>query len=405
MPRCFGCFATSAPRNDGLGFVGCQKLWERASGAAGKIRDRREIVPIPVTKEVAPMKKYIGFDIDDKKTVVCVYYPEQERFDFARLQTDVGQMRSYLLGEKKGGYELHLTFEVSGQAGYLYDGLVDCVDSLTVSNPSKMTWIYRTKKKNDRMDAKKQAILLAVNQIPKVHMPAREVREWRGMIGHRRKLVEGRTQCKNRIRAHFKSVGLKKPSGKSWWSKRNLAWMEGVAAVGNGPWHLRLEDLLQELAFREGQIERVTQRLDRIGEGDWRVRLLRTIEGVGARTAEAVVAYTDDIERFGRGKQYAAYFGLTPKLDESGSCRRLGHISKQGPSVVRWLLVEGCWRAIRRSPSLRAFYERVRHGRADRKKIALVAVARKLAMIMYAMLKNGEVFNERLVVAALTASA
>ena len=88
------------------------------------------------------------------------------------------------------------------------------------------------------------------------------------------------------------------------------------------------------------------------------------------------MGYTDEVERFARGKQYCSYFGMTPKLDESGSFRRLGHISKQGPSVVRWLIVESAWRAIKKSPSLLAFYERVRHGQDKRKKIAIVAVAR-----------------------------
>jgi len=122
-----------------------------------------------------------------------------------------------------------------------------------------------------------------------------------------------------------------------------------------------------------------------------------SIPGVGPRTVEAVLAYTDDIRRFGRSKQYCAYFGLTPRLDESGSSRRLGHISKQGPSVVRWLVVEAAWRAIRKSPGLRAFYERVMCGQAGRKKVAIVAVARKLLSIMCAMQMTGELFNEQLV--------
>ena len=98
-----------------------------------------------------------------------------------------------------------------------------------------------------------------------------------------------------------------------------------------------------------------------------------------------------------RSKQYCAYFGLTPKLDESGLTRRLGHISKQGPSVVRWLIVESAWRVIKKSPSLRAFYERVMCGQKNRKKIATVAVARKLLSIMRAMQMTGELFNEELV--------
>ncbi len=122
-----------------------------------------------------------------------------------------------------------------------------------------------------------------------------------------------------------------------------------------------------------------------------------SIPGVGPRTSEAVLAYTDNIERFGNYKQYCSYFGLTPKLDESGSLRRLGHISKQGPSVVRWVLCESSWTAIRKSKGLRAFYERVMGEQKGRKKIAIVAVARKLLSIMRAMLLSGELFNEELV--------
>lgn len=81
----------------------------------------------------------------------------------------------------------------------------------------------------------------------------------------------------------------------------------------------------------------------------------------------------------------------------SGLTRRLGHISKQGPSVVRWLIVESAWRVIKKSPSLRAFYERVMCGQKNRKKIAVVAVARKLLSIMRAMQMTGELFNEKLV--------
>jgi len=351
------------------------------------------------------MKKYIGFDIDDKKTVACVYVAEREQFRFRTLRTQLEAMREFVRREREPGDEVHLTYEVSGRSGYLYDGLVEMVDTVTVSNPTKITWIYRTETKNDRMDAKKQAVHLAVNQIPRVHMPAGEVREWRGLIGHRRKLVEGRTQCKNRLRAHFKNRGVVNPYRRGWWSQGSLKWMREAASGGGGPWHLTLEDLLEQLEWYEQRIRRVTERLDAIGGKDHRVRLLQTIPGVGPRTAEAVVAYTDGIERFRGSREYAAYFGLTPRLDESGSCRRMGHISRQGPSGVRWLLVESCWRAVRQSPSLRCFYRWVLHGQKERNKIAVVAVARKLATIIYAMLKTGEVFNEDLVAAQVAQAA
>ncbi|MHC4477335.1 MAG: IS110 family RNA-guided transposase [Planctomycetota bacterium] len=347
------------------------------------------------------MDKYIGFDIDSKKTVACVV--EKGKKDIYRtLRTDIGQMKKFLQMQQRAGEKLHLTFEISGQAGYHYDRLSDSVEDIAVSNPAKMTWIYRTSKKNDRIDAHKQAILLSIGQVPKVHMPGRRIRQWRRTIQHRRHIVGGVGQVKNRIRAVLKSQGFTKPAVRgSWWKLANRAWMrsltEQMQMTSEQLWRMSLADMLEQLALLESQLKRVTRYLDLYLDKQGGGKLLMSIPGVGPRTAEAVLAYTDDIDRFGRSKQYCSYFGLTPRLDESGSIRRLGHISKQGPSVVRRLLVESSWRVIKKSPSLRAFYERVMCGQKGRRKIAVVAVARKLLSIMRAMQTSGELFNERLV--------
>jgi transposase len=343
------------------------------------------------------MDKYIGFDIDDKKTVACIVQKNQKDI-YDTIKTDPAIMKQWLKKQRKGKQKLHLTFEVSGSAGWLYDELLDTVDSLTVGNSAKMTWIYRTAKKSDRIDARKQAILLQLGEIPAVHMPSKAVRQWRGKIQHRRKLMSLSTQTKNRIRALVKSHGFRQPVfGRSWWSKANRGWLMSLAQEINDSWSESLYDLLEQLSLYEVQIKRVTGQLDERLKYHPGGVLLQTIPGVGPRTAEAVLAYTDEVERFRRGKEYCGYFGMTPKLDESGSTRRLGHISKQGPSVVRCLIVESAWRAIKKSLSLNAFYERIRHGQDKRKKIAIVATARKMLSIMRAMLMTGEVFNEQLV--------
>jgi len=261
-----------------------------------------------------------------------------------------------------------------------------------------MTWIFRTSKKTDRIDARKQAVLLQLGEIPKVHMPSARIRQWRLQIQHRRKLVNSCTQTKNRIRMLLKNHGYRQPEhGGSWWKITNREWMRRLSEKVNADWSETLADFLDQLALYEGQIkqrtEKLNERLSRHAGG----YLLQTIPGVGPRTAEAVLAYTDEVDRFRRGKQYCSYFGMTPKLDESGSRRRLGHISKQGPSVVRWLIVESAWRAIKKCPSLLYYYEQVRHGQNKRKKIAIVATARKMLSIMRAMQTTGEVFNEKLV--------
>lgn len=284
------------------------------------------------------MDKYIGFDIDSNKTSVCIV--QKNKTDrYATIGPDVGSMKNFLVNQKKEGCGVHLTFEISGQAGFLYDELIGCVDSIKVANPDKMTWIYRTAKKNDRMDARKMAVLLSIGEIPAVYMPSKEVRQWRMIICHRRKLLAEAVTAKNRIRAVFKSQGISRPGCKGkWWNIRNRLWMRGFCNESfdaENLWRMQLGNLLDELEVIEKQIASVTGYLDGYLDKQAGGKLLMSIPGVGPRTAEAVLAYTDDVERFEGGKEYCSYFGVTPKLDESGSSRRLGHISKKGPSVVR----------------------------------------------------------------------
>ena len=122
--------------------------------------------------------------------------------------------------------------------------------------------------------------------------------------------------------------------------------------------------------------------------------LLRTIPGVGPRTAEAFVAHVDDVRRFARVKQVGSYFGLVPCQDASADRNRLGHITKDGPAPVRWLVAEAAWQGRRRSPRIRAFFDRVMRDDPGRKKIALVATANHLTRVMTAMLRSGEVWRE-----------
>jgi transposase len=308
-------------------------------------------------------------------------------------------MRKFLINEKKDGSRVNVTFEISGQAGFLYDSLIDCVDSIKVSNPDKMTWIYRTAKKNDRMDARKMAVLLSIGEIPAVHMPSKEVRQWRMIICHRKKLLAASVSAKNRIRAILGSQGISKAANEGkWWNRRNRLWMRQFCGDGfdvNNLWRMQLGNLLDELEQKEKQVAMVTEHLDGYLDKQPGGKLLMSIPGVGPRTAEAVLAYTDDVERFGGSREYCGYFGVTPRLDESGNSRRLGHISKKGPSVVRWVLVESSWKVIRYSKSMKSFYERVMAGQKSRKKIAIVAAARKLLSIMRAMLLTGAMFDEK----------
>jgi len=152
--------------------------------------------------------------------------------------------------------------------------------------------------------------------------------------------------------------------------------------------------LLEELLNLSEQIPRVEKELKRYSKDNPAVQLLRSIPGVGLRTAEAVVAFIDNPLRFARSKQVAAYFGLVPSQDQSGNINRLGHITRQGSGTVRQLLAEAAWQAIRRSPTVRAYFQRIQRGDSQRRKIALVATAHYLVRVMWSMLKHGTRWQE-----------
>jgi transposase len=231
---------------------------------------------------------------------------------------------------------------------------------------------------------------LYLDQVPAAHVPSLDVRQWRELIEFRRRLVDRQTACKNQIRALLRSAGVATPKGL--WTRSGLAWLEALACQTLSQ-RVRRDLLLDEYRRHRRRIRTATATLDRIGRRHPGVIVLRTIPGVGARTAETIMAYIDRVERFARPGQAASYFGLVPSQDASAGINRLGHITKQGPGTARKYLVEAAWQAVRRCPAARQRYERIRAGRRDRRKIALVATAHWMLRCMVAMLRTGEVWH------------
>jgi transposase len=176
------------------------------------------------------------------------------------------------------------------------------------------------------------------------------------------------------------------------WTAKGLAWLKGLSLSAADA--VRRDVMLDDVDQLDAKVRQVEKELDRIARGHPGVALLRTIPGVGPRTAEAFVAHVDDVRRFARVNQVGCYFGLVPCQDASADRNRLGHITKDGPAPARWLLAEAAWQGRRRSPTVRAFFERVMRGAPDRKKVALVATAHYLARVMAAMLRTGEAWRE-----------
>ena len=151
---------------------------------------------------------------------------------------------------------------------------------------------------------------------------------------------------------------------------------------------------MEEIDTLNGQLQRLEQALASRALQTPAVAQLKSIPGVGIRTAEAVVAFVDDPHRFPNAKAVGRYFGIVPCQDQSGDKNRLGHITREGPSVVRKMLAEAAWQARRRSPTVRAFFERTQRDDPQRKHIALVATAHYLVRVMWAMMKGGTQWEE-----------
>ena len=118
-----------------------------------------------------------------------------------------------------------------------------------------------------------------------------------------------------------------------------------------------------------------------------------TIPGVGIRTAETFIAWVDDVARFRNNRRLGSYFGLVPCQDASADRNRLGHITRDGPPVMRKLICEAAWTAIKKDGTFRAFFEQVMGGKPERKKIALVATMHRMIKVMGAMLRSGEAYD------------
>jgi transposase len=210
------------------------------------------------------------------------------------------------------------------------------------------------------------------------------------MIEHRERQVNERTRIKNGLRALLRGRGIESP--KRLWTRVGLAWLRAVA-FEEALDAIRRDDLVSRLDLVKSCIERVEAVLDEMGRKHPGVVLLMTIPGVGIRTAEALVAYIDDPTRFRHNKAAGSYFGLVPCQDSSAGKNHLGHITHDGPATVRRLLTQAAWQGIRRSPGIRAYFERIGHGDPDRKKIALVATMHYLARVSLAMLRTGEAWR------------
>jgi transposase len=334
--------------------------------------------------------KILALDLGKYKTVGCEYESESGAHRFKRSFTTPAALQKMVQEVNPD----RVVIEVCSIAGWVCDLMGELGIEVQVANPSDEAWRWRkVKQKDDRRDALKVARLAAVNQVREVYLPPQEVRQWRALITYRRQLVRRRTQIKNHIRDLLLREGQMLARGSQCWHKLGRELLSSLARpwseVGLAElWRGELYEELQQLELLQVRISSVEEKLNALGKANARVQLLRTAPGVGPRLAEAIVALLDEPQRFRKASQVSAYIGMVPKAFASGESERRGHITRAGSRLVRSLLVEVAWAGLRHNTWVRQTYQRLSGGKKGRKKIAIVAVGRKLLVRCWAMLRD-----------------
>jgi transposase len=239
------------------------------------------------------------------------------------------------------------------------------------------------KQKNDRKDAEHLLHLMLKDDFPRIWVPSAENRDVRQLVWHRHRLVQMRTRVMNQLQAIAMNEGIRRKRGL--WTQRGRAQLEELSLPS---WTSRRRQELLELLDRfDPNIEQLTEAVRQEAERRPEVERLQTHPGVGPITALAYVLVLGTPERFRCGKQVGSYLGMIPCEDSSADHWRLGHISKQGNGLLRFLLGQSALSAIRLDDDWRRQYAHLSMRRNHA--VAKIAMARKLAVRLFWMWRRG----------------
>ena len=322
----------------------------------------------------------------------CDYHPSFQQIAF--VDTDTGELQERRLEHREKaekfyrdlaaqGMKVRVGMEASGHARWFERVLGELNFELWIGDATEIARKRERKQKTDRQDAQHILRLLLKDDFPRIWVASWENRDLRQLLWHRHRMVQARTRIMNQLQAVALNEGLR--CKKRLWREQGR---EQLEAVRLAPWaSRRRHDLLELLDGLNPTIAELSQAIEQEAEKFPEARWLMTHPGVGPLTALAFVLIIGRADRFPCGKQIASYLGLVPLEDSSGNRRRLGHITKQGSSMLRFLMVEAAQVTVRSLPEWRSkyFHLMMRRGR----KIAKVAMARRLAIRLYWMWRKG----------------
>jgi len=323
----------------------------------------------------------IGCDLHSRYQQIAMLDTETGEVVTRRLEHENGEARAFYTRLPKPS---RIGIEATGYTQWFERLLAELGHELWVGDAAEIRARAVRRQKTDTRDAEHLLDLLSTQRFPRLWVPSPQERDGRQLLKHRNKLVRMQTSVRNQL--HFLAMSQGVCRKQKLWSARGRAELEGLSL---GPWasqrRKELLELLDQLGPRiAGLDQAVKTEAERRPEA---VELMKH-KGVGSVTALAFVLTVGPVERFRHSRQVVSYLGLNPRENSSGGRQRLGAISKQGNSMLRWLLVEAAQSAARFDPELRRQYQRLKFRRGGQ--IAKVAIARQLAVRLYWRLRSPE---------------
>lgn len=340
------------------------------------------------------MKTILALDLGKFKTVSCLLTEDHASIPvFKTIMTNPKTFEQFLLDVKPS----LLVLEACGLSGWVVDLARKLGVEVLVAHPGGEAWQWgKVKRKTDKDDALKLSQMARNNEIDSVHVPSPEHRQFQQLVRYRKKLQSQAIATQNAIRSNLMTQGEECAAGKIAWSKSYIendlgklrkSFEECTASeYWRGTLDVQLTHLVATLKLMRG----IEKQLAFISKPDPRIEIVQSIPGVGVVGSQVIVAHIDDAKRFKSARKVSSYAGLAPKKWQSGKMDRQNRISRRGPRLLRSVLTEVAWCAIRFNPHFKALYDRVRGGSKSRKKQAIIAVARKILVTAWAMLRDGK---------------
>ena len=337
-------------------------------------------------KQEKSKRLFVGIDLHILRWHVTIRTEEEELFSGGGPGNWESLRR---LLERHKGYEIHAVYEAGYFGFWLHDHLENFGVRCIVTPPSLLPIEYGNKVKTDRRDSKKLAHFLAKGLLKDVWVPSPEERCHRQVIRRRRQLISDRVRTQNRIKSELRFFGIEIPQPTGKWGRVFLINLHRLQLKDRWIQESFLR-LLEQYDFLTELIKKQTKVLEELSQTPTykeRVAILRTVPGIGLIAAMELLLELQDVARFRRADQLAAYVGLTPSQYSSADKVRMGRITGIGKSHLRGTLVEVAWRLIGKDRAMRRKYDRIKMRSGSKR--AIIAVARITLLRTRRMLLDG----------------